>query len=68
MVKKSYKQLIWAFILMRFGIYQTYNAVEIYLRGVYLFAAGSVMGQASVFILWGLREWIGYSIKRKNGK
>jgi hypothetical protein len=61
MKQKSIKQMIWGLGLIGYGMYSFVSGMGF--EEVSKLAMGVGMGQGSVFVLWGLREWIGYSIK-----
>ena len=58
-------QLMWAFVLIGYGIYSTYTAIS--LKELSEMASNVSLGQASVFLLWGIRELFG-SINKKECK
>ena len=62
---KSIKQLIFAFVLISYGIYSFVSGMGY--EDMSKLAMGVGMGQGSIFVIWGLREWIGYSLKDKRG-
>ena len=68
MEKKFNWQLLWAFVLIGYGIYSTYTAIS--LKEISEMASSVCLGQASVFIIWGLRELFGSLNKKelKGGK
>ena len=59
--QKSMKQMIWGLGLIGYGLYSFVSGMGF--EEVSKLAMGVGMGQGSVFVLWGLREWVGYSIK-----
>jgi len=61
MKKKFNYQLMWGFILIGYGIYSCISAVG--LKDLSELAMGVEMGQGSIFVIWGLREWFGGSYK-----
>lgn len=63
MKKKFNWQLLWAFVLIGYGIYSTYAAIG--LKKISEFAFGVCLGQASVFIIWGMRELFGSLDKKE---
>jgi hypothetical protein len=66
MKNKSYKQIIFACVLIGYGIFSFVSSMRFIT--ISQFALGIGMGQGSIFVIWGVREWIGYSIKLKGGK
>lgn len=61
--KKSTKQLVWGLVLIGYGMFSFVSGMGY--EEVSKLAMGVGMGQGSVFVIWGLREWIGYSLKEK---
>lgn len=64
--KKSPKQMIFGLVLIGYGIYSFVSGMGF--EEVSKLAMGVGMGQGSVFVIWGLREWIGYSLTTSNEK
>jgi len=65
--KESHKRLIWGMVLIGYGIYSFASGIGF--RDASELAMGTGMGQGSIFVIWGLKEWIEYSIKSiKKGK
>lgn len=63
MRKESTKQMIFGLALIGYGIYIFISGIGF--KDVSEFAMGTGMGQGSIFVIWGLREWIGYSVFRR---
>jgi len=63
--KKFNWQLLWAFILIGYGIYCTYTGIGF--KDISELAVGVSLGQASVFMIWGMRELFG-SLNKKESK
>lgn len=59
--KKFDYQLMWAFILIGYGMFSFVKAMGF--EGISEFAMGIGMGQGSIFVIWGLRELFGGSYK-----
>jgi hypothetical protein len=64
--KSNYKQMIWGLVLIGYGMYSVVQGIGF--MEVSKLAMGNGLGQGSVFVIWGMREWIGYSIKQKEMK
>lgn len=61
--KKSGRRLIWAFILIGYGFYTFVSGIGY--KDLSEFAMGTLMGQGSIFVIWGLKEWVEYSLNQK---
>jgi hypothetical protein len=60
--KKFNYQLMWAFILIGYGLFSFVKGMGF--EEVSNLAMGVGMGQGSIFVIWGLREWFGGSNKK----
>jgi len=66
MKKKNNKRLILGMVLIGYGIYSFVSGIGF--RDISEFAMGMTMGQGSVFVIWGLKEWVEYTINSKKEK
>lgn len=55
--------MVFGLVLIGYGVYSFVSGIGY--EEVSKLAMGTAMGQGSVFVIWGLRERIGYSLREK---